>query len=54
MFLLFIHLGHIRKIITSLEKIIEFYDASIEHTNLDGLYGLRVVEGKKHKLPAHV
>ena len=38
--------AHIRTVIKSLEKVIEFYNTSVEDTNFDGLYGLRVVEGK--------
>lgn len=38
-------LAHTKKIISNLQKVIKFYGTSVEQSNLDGMYGLRVVEG---------
>ena len=37
--------GDINNILHSLSKIVDFYSKSVVQSNIDGLYGLRVVEG---------
>ena len=33
------------KVVEAIEKLINFYKASFQNMNLDGIYGLKVIEG---------